>query len=73
MRVCSLLSSRVGHTHNRLDAIYGLISHSVRYIEQMSDLEDVKANLVTVIIKNFGYGSALLSLLCQPLNPLVKP
>ena len=44
-RLASLLSARVGHTHNRLDAVYGLLSRAVRYLDTLLDLEDVRETL----------------------------
>ena len=39
-RVTNLTSSRVGHTHNRLDALFGLLSTAVRYEDSLLDMED---------------------------------
>ena len=45
-QLTSLMSSRVGHTHNRLDAVYGLLARAVRFVDTLLDLEDVRETLV---------------------------
>ena len=56
MRVVSFISARVGHTHNRLDAVYGLLSHAFRFIDRLVDLDDVK-RLLTQHSSNHGIQS----------------
>ena len=45
MDMVALLSARVGHTHNRLDGVYGLLAHAFRYVSELLDLAHVKENL----------------------------
>ena len=42
MQTCSFLFSRVGHTHSRLDALYGLLSVAFRHLSCLLDMNDVK-------------------------------
>ena len=56
-RVTNLTSSRVGHTHNRLDALFGLLSTAVRYEDSLLDMEDTRQrldSLVHCIIMNYS-------------------
>ena len=43
MKLTCLLCARVGHTHSRLDAVYGMLARAFRYLDQISDSEDAKA------------------------------
>lgn len=44
-RLTNLTSSRVGHTHNRLDALFGLLSRAVRFEDSLLDMEDTRERL----------------------------
>ena len=45
LKLASLQSSRVGHTHNRLDAVFGMLSRAFRFEDTLTDLEDVQQKL----------------------------
>ena len=49
MRLVSFMSARVGHTHNRLDALYGVLSRAMKFVDRLIDLEDVRRILLTVL------------------------